>query len=63
MILPGSLLAVIVIIGGMEYHLRHFNTAGSWRLFAYVLGVETDILLPAVMLWPGPFGVLPEARN
>jgi len=49
-ILPGSLLAVVVIIGGMEYHLRHFNTPGSWRLFAYVMGVETGILLLAVML-------------
>jgi hypothetical protein len=49
-ILPGSLLIVAVIIGGMEYHLRHFNTPGSWRLFGYVLGAEAGILLLTAML-------------
>ena len=46
-ILPGSLLIVATIIGGMEYHLRHFNTPGSWRLFSHVLGAEAGILLLA----------------
>ncbi|MGC9395184.1 MAG: hypothetical protein ACP5J4_10030 [Anaerolineae bacterium] len=49
-ILPGSLLIVATVIGGLEYHLRHFNTPGSWRLFSYVLGTEAGILLLAAML-------------
>jgi len=50
MVLFGSLLVVAVIVGGLEYHLRHFNTHSSWRLFSYILGVEAGILLLAVML-------------
>lgn len=49
-ILPGSMLVVAVIIGSLEYHLRRFNTPGSWRLFGYILGAEAGILLLAVML-------------
>lgn len=49
-ILPGSILVVATIIGGLEYHLRHFDTPGSWRLLSYILGVEAGILLLAVML-------------
>lgn len=48
-ILPGSLLIVATIIGSLEYHLRHFNTSGSWRLFGYILGAEAAILLLATM--------------
>lgn len=50
MLIPGSILTCIVIIGSMEYHLRHFNTPGSWRLFGYILGAEAGILLLAAML-------------
>jgi len=49
-ILPGSLILVATIIGSTEYHLRHFNTPGSWRLFGYVFGAEAGILLLAGML-------------
>ncbi|HOU13243.1 MAG TPA: hypothetical protein PKZ84_08995 [Anaerolineae bacterium] len=49
-ILPGSFLVVAVIIGGLEHHLRHVNTPGSWRLFSYVLGAEAGILLLEAML-------------
>ncbi len=48
-ILPGSLLVVAVIIGSLEYHLRHFNTHSSWRLFGYILGAESGILLLEAM--------------
>lgn len=48
-ILPGSLLTVAVIIGSLEYHLRHFNTPGSWRLFGRILGAEAGILLLTTM--------------
>ncbi len=49
-ILPGSLLLVAVVVGSLEYHLRHVNTPGSWRLFSYVAGVEAGILLLEAML-------------
>lgn len=49
-ILPGSLIIVAVIIGGLEYHRVHFDTPRSWRLFGYVLGAEAGILLLAAML-------------
>lgn len=49
-ILFGSLLVVAVIIGSVEYSLRHFNTPRSWRLFAHILGVEAALLLLMVML-------------
>jgi hypothetical protein len=48
-VLFGSLLVVASIIGSLEYHIRHFNTPGSWRLFGRILGVEAGILLLAVM--------------
>jgi hypothetical protein len=48
-ILPGSLLIVATIIGGLEYSLRHFNTPSSWRLFARILGAEAGILLLVAM--------------
>ncbi|MBN2394027.1 MAG: hypothetical protein JXR84_25055 [Anaerolineae bacterium] len=48
-VLFGSLLAVASIIGSLEYHIRHFNTPGSWRLFGYILGAEAGILLLTAM--------------
>ncbi len=50
LILFGSILACVVIIGGLEYTMRHINTPGTWRFFARVLGVEAGILLLAAML-------------
>lgn len=49
-ILFGSLFAVVVIVGGLEYGLRRFNTPGAWRLFAHILGAEAGILLLAALL-------------
>jgi hypothetical protein len=49
-ILPGSLLIVVVIVGGLEYSVRHFNTPSSWRLFARILGAEAALLLLMAML-------------
>jgi hypothetical protein len=49
-ILPGSLLVVAVVIGSLEYGLRHSDTPGAWRLFARILGAEAGILLLAAML-------------
>ncbi|HOT93201.1 MAG TPA: hypothetical protein PLJ78_15260 [Anaerolineae bacterium] len=46
----GSILACVVIIGGLEYTMRHINSPTSWRFFARVLGVEAGILLLAGML-------------
>ena len=47
---PGSVLALIAIIGNAEYQFRRFNTPGAWRLFGYILGAEAGILLLAAML-------------
>lgn len=49
-VLFGALLSVATIIGSLEYSLRHFNTPGSWRLFARILGTEAGILLLMAML-------------
>ncbi len=49
-VLVGALLSVATIIGSLEYSLRHFNTPGSWRLFARILGTEAGILLLMAML-------------
>ncbi len=45
----GSLLVVATIIGSLEYHRQRFNTPGSWRLFASILGAEAGILLLAAL--------------
>lgn len=50
MILFGALLALVVIVGSAEYHLRHFNTPRAWRFSSHILGVEAGILLLAAML-------------
>ncbi len=50
LIVPGSILTAAAVIGSAEYSLRRFNTPGSWRLFAHILGAEGGILLLAAML-------------
>jgi hypothetical protein len=42
--------AVVVIIGGAEYHTRAFNTERSWRLLASTLALEVALLLVAVIV-------------
>ena len=50
LIIPGSILTAAAVIGSAEYSLRRFNTPGSWRLFAHILGVEAGILLLVALL-------------
>ena len=48
--LPLGVFAVVVIIGGAEYHTRAFNTERSWRLLAVTLALETALVLAAVIV-------------
>ncbi len=45
LVLPLGIIAVIVTIGGAEYHREHFNTRQSWRTFARTLAVQGGIIL------------------
>jgi hypothetical protein len=45
LVLPLGLLAVGVVIGGAEYHYRHFGEVRSWKLFAETLAVESAFFL------------------
>lgn len=45
-----AVFAVVVIIGGAEYHTRAFNTERSWRLLACTLALEVALLLLAVIV-------------
>lgn len=40
-----GLVCLAVIIGGGEYHLRHFDTPESWRLFSWTIAAELSILI------------------
>lgn len=40
-----GLVVVVVIIGSTEYHRRHFLKAGSWRLFAWMIGIEAALAI------------------
>ena len=48
--IPLAMFAVVVIIGGVEYHLRNVNTERSWKLLAYTLAFEVALILVAFIL-------------
>lgn len=50
LVLPLGIIAVLVSIGGAEYHREHFNTRRSWRTFARTLAVQAGILLLSVFI-------------
>ena len=49
-VIPLSMLYVAGIIGGAEYHFRHFNTPRSWRFFTTTFAIEVGLLLLAAIL-------------
>lgn len=50
LILPLGIIAVLVTIGGAEYHREHFNTRQSWYTFARTLAVQMGIMLLGLFL-------------
>jgi hypothetical protein len=48
--LPLGMFAVVIIIGGAEYHSRALNTERSWRLFAVTLALEVALVLAGVIV-------------
>ena len=45
-----ALIVVALAVGSGEYHTKHWGTRRSWRLFAWVLGIELVIFLLALFL-------------
>ncbi len=45
-----AVLAVAIIVGGAEYHVRAFNTERSWKLLTNTLALEVALLLVAVVV-------------
>ena len=50
LILPLASLYLVMVVGGAEYHSRHFNEMGSWRLFARTIAVEVSLFILSLML-------------
>lgn len=50
LVLPLGVLALVVIIGGAEYHLQHFNTEKSWRLFTRTLAIQITMVTLAALI-------------
>jgi hypothetical protein len=48
--IPLAIAALVIIIGGAEYHLRHVNTERSWTLLTGTLALEVAVLLLALTL-------------
>jgi hypothetical protein len=45
-----GVVCIGVIIGGGEYHLRHFGQPESWRLFGWTIAAELSILVMALFV-------------
>lgn len=45
LVLPLAVVAVAVVIGGAEYHMRNFDTRKSWLIFTYTLSVQLGVLM------------------
>lgn len=45
-----TIIWIAVFIGSAEYHYRHFREPRSWRLFAWIIGVQLAILLLALFI-------------
>ena len=50
LVLPLACLYLIMVIGGAEYHSRHFNETGSWRLFTRTIAVEVSLFILSLIL-------------
>ncbi|MEA3397931.1 MAG: hypothetical protein U9R05_10760 [Chloroflexota bacterium] len=50
LILPLAGLCLVMVIGGAEYHSRHFNETSLWRLFTRTIAVEVSLFILAFML-------------
>jgi hypothetical protein len=50
LVVPLGVFAVVIIIGGAEYHTRAVNTERSWRLLAVTLALEAALVLSAVIV-------------
>lgn len=45
-----ALLFLIFLIVSTEYHIKHFNTQKSWRLFGWSIAVELSIIILYMIL-------------
>ncbi len=45
-----GLVATVVIIGSTEYHRRHFLKPGSWKLLAWMIGIEAALAVVSTVL-------------
>ncbi|MBZ0298917.1 MAG: hypothetical protein K8J31_04205 [Anaerolineae bacterium] len=46
----GGLGWLAIMVGGMEYHFRHVGQRGSWRMFAWTLGIELALIVGGALL-------------
>lgn len=47
---PMTLFALMVIIGGAEYHSRNLGSPASWRMFGRTLALELALLAMAAIV-------------
>lgn len=47
----GGLLWLAVVVGGMEYHFRHYGQRRSYRVFAWTLGIEAVLIAISTFLF------------
>lgn len=45
-----AIVWVALVIGGGEYHVKHFGKPKSWRLFARTIAVQLSILVLALFI-------------
>lgn len=45
-----GVVCVGIIMGGAEYHRKHFGQPKSWRLFGWTISAELSILLLALFI-------------
>ncbi len=48
--LPVACLYLAVVVGGVEYHIRHFDEPDSWQLFTRTLAAESGVFIIYAML-------------
>jgi hypothetical protein len=48
--IPLAVLSIGVIIGGAEYHTKHFNRPASWKLFARTFAAEVALFVMAAIV-------------
>lgn len=45
-----GLVATVVIIASTEYHRRHFLKPGSWKVLAWMIGIEAALAIVSTVL-------------